>query len=106
MRTWLFPIFLLIVLIGAVAYAAALNLNPVAAAPGEIISGTKRWAGTWNEEAIRVQAGEDLGEPDVTIEITVMRPVFIPNEITVKQGQVVRLLLTRARQWASGYARR
>lgn len=93
MKAWYLPIFLVLVLIAAVAYAAALNLSPAAAAPGEIISGTKRWPGTWNEETIRVQAGEDLGEPDVTIDINVLRPVFVPNEIHVKQGQVVRLLL-------------
>jgi hypothetical protein len=92
MRKWLFPVFLFAVLVAVVFYASALNLSPAAAAQGELISGTKRWAGTWNEEAIRVVAGEDLGEPDVTIEITVMRPVFIPNEIVVKQGQVVRLI--------------
>jgi nitrous oxide reductase len=93
MKAWFLPIFLVLVLIGTVAYATTLNLAPAAAAQGEIISGTKRWAGNWNDEAIRVSAGEDLGEPDVTIDINVLRPVFAPNVITVKQGQVVRLLL-------------
>ncbi len=94
MKAWTFPIILAVVLVGSVAYAATLNLAPgTVTAPGETISGLKRWPGTWNEDTIRVQAGEDLGEPDVTIDVNVLRPVFAPNEIRVKQGQVVRLLL-------------
>jgi heme/copper-type cytochrome/quinol oxidase subunit 2 len=93
MKAWFLPLFLVLVLIGTVAYATTLNLTPAAAAQGEIISGTKRWAGTWNESGLIVAAGEDLGEPDVTIDINVLRPVFAPNEIRVKQGQVVKLVL-------------
>ncbi len=96
MKTWIVPIILAVVLIGAVAFAITLNTSAAGISlggPGETISGLKRWPGTWDEDTIKVQAGEDLGEPDVTIEINVLRPVFAPNEIRVKQGQVVRLLL-------------
>ncbi|MDH5507468.1 MAG: cupredoxin domain-containing protein [Anaerolineae bacterium] len=92
MKTWTVPIILAVVLVGSVAYAATLNLSPQSVALGETISGTKRWPGTWSDETIRVQAGEELGEPDVIIDITVLSPVFVPSEIRVKQGQVVRLV--------------
>lgn len=94
MKTWAVPIVLALVLVASVAYATVLYLSPTTiTGPGETISGLKRWPGTWSEETIRVQAGEDLGEPDVTIDINVLRPVYAPNEIVVQQGQVVRLLL-------------
>jgi heme/copper-type cytochrome/quinol oxidase subunit 2 len=93
MKKWLLPIVLILVFAGAAAYVATLNAPNAVVGPGETISGLKRWPGTWSEDTIKVQAGEDLGEPDVTIDVNVLRPVFVPNEIRVKQGQVVRLLL-------------
>jgi heme/copper-type cytochrome/quinol oxidase subunit 2 len=96
MKAWIIPIILAVVMVGTTVYAILLNLSPAtvfASGPGETISGLKRWPGTWDEDTIKVQAGEDLGEPDVTIDVNVLRPVFAPNEIRVKQGQVVRLLL-------------
>jgi heme/copper-type cytochrome/quinol oxidase subunit 2 len=95
MKAWSAPIVLVVVLVASVAYALVLN-SPGAAQSiglGETISGLKRWPGTWNENTIKVQAGEELGAPDVTIDVNVLRPVFAPNEIRVKKGQVVRLLL-------------
>lgn len=93
MKAWRVPIVLTIVFISIGAYAFVLNTPDEIAGVGETISGLKRWPGTWSEETIRVAAGEDLGEPDITIEINVMRPVYVPNVIRVKQGQVVRILL-------------
>ena len=97
MKAWVVPIVLAIALAGTVFYATMLNLAPASAAaivtPGETISGLKRWPGTWDEDTLKVATGEDLGEPDVTIVVNVMRPVFAPPTITVKKGQVVKLLL-------------
>lgn len=93
MKSWTLPILLVVVLAIVVGYAVTLNSPTIIAGPGETISGLKRWPGTWNEETIRVQSGEDLGEPDVTIDINVLRPVFAPSVVTVKQGQVVLLRL-------------
>lgn len=94
MKTWTIPIFLLVVFAATATYAASLTSTVEIASQGEIISGVKRWPGTWDEDTIKVEAGGDLGEPDVVININVLRPVFAPNEITVKQGQVVKLVLT------------
>jgi heme/copper-type cytochrome/quinol oxidase subunit 2 len=93
MKAWSVPIILAVIFIAIGAYAFTLNTPDAILGVGETISGLKRWPGTWSEDTIRVAAGEDLGEPDVTIEINLLRPVFAPNEIRVKQGQVVRLLL-------------
>ncbi len=65
---------------------------PATAAGEEFVSGTKRDPGTWQEDTIRVQAG-DLGAPDVTIDVNVAMFAFQPSEIRVKQGQVVKLVL-------------
>lgn len=93
MKAWTVPIILTVIFIAVGAYAFVLNAPGEIVGVGETISGLKRWPGTWSEDTIRVEAGEDLGEPDVTIDINVLRPVFAPNVITVQQGQVVRLLL-------------
>jgi heme/copper-type cytochrome/quinol oxidase subunit 2 len=95
MKAWTAPIVLAVVLIASATYAVVINVSPESAplGPGETISGLKRWPGTWDADTIKVQAGEDLGEPDVTIDLNVLRPVFAPNVITVKQGQVVKLRL-------------
>lgn len=93
MKTWLLPIVLAIVLVATAGYVVMLNSPTAVVGPGETISGLKRWPGTWSADTIKVQVGEDLGEPDVTIDINVLRPVYVPNEIRVKQGQVVRLIL-------------
>lgn len=92
MKAWTLPILLAVVLAAIIAYTVTLNPTSITG-PGETISGLKRWPGTWSEDTIRVQAGEDLGAPDVTIDINVLRPVFAPNEIRVKQGQVVLIRL-------------
>ncbi len=97
MKAWAVPIILAVALAGTVSYATMLNLAPASTpgfyAPGETISGLKRWPGTWDEATIKIASGEDLGDPDVTIDINLMRPVFSPPTITVKKGQVVKLLL-------------
>lgn len=93
MKAWSIPIFLTIISIALGVFAYSNNTPEAILGVGETISGLKRWPGTWSEDTIRVSAGEDLGEPDVTIEINVMRPVFVPNVIRVKQGQVVRIIL-------------
>lgn len=93
MKAWSIPILLTIAAVALGVYAFVLNTPGAIEGVGETISGVKRWPGTWEEDTIRVAAGEDLGEPDVTIEINVLRPVFAPSEIRVKQGQVVRLVL-------------
>ena len=69
MKAWSAPIILSFVLIGVAYYATVLNLSPVALGPGETISGIKRWPGTWNEDTIRVQAGEDLGEHTTVVAV-------------------------------------
>jgi len=93
MKAWSIPILLTIAAVALGVFAFVINTPGTIAGVGETISGVKRWPGTWEEDTIQVAAGEDLGEPDVTIEINVLRPVFAPNEIRVKQGQVVRILL-------------
>lgn len=93
MKAWSVPLILVIVFFSLGAYAITINSPAQVLGVGETISGLKRWPGTWSEDTIRVSAGEDLGEPDVTIDINVLRPVYAPNEIRVKQGQVVRILL-------------
>jgi plastocyanin len=97
MKAWSIPIVMAMVLAGTVTYASipilALNSTLDITTPDNTISGLKRWPGTWNEETIKVEIGEDLGPPDITIDVNVMRPVFAPPTITVKKGQVVKLLL-------------
>lgn len=104
MKQWIAPIILAVALAGSTFYAlapgAAPSLMP-GQQPEELISGFKRWPGTYQEETIKVEAGEALGEPDVTIDISALRPVFNPREIRVKLGQVVRL---RIRGLDSGLA--
>ncbi|MBI4497035.1 MAG: cupredoxin domain-containing protein [Chloroflexi bacterium] len=100
MRVWLPVIVLGILVVGTVAYivGARAGAVPLAAQPGtplgEYISGIKRTPGTWKDPSINVGANEaNLGTPDVTIDVDVMRPVFVPSQIKVKQGQVVKLRL-------------
>jgi len=96
MRAWLAPLVLGVLAIAVVAYVVvgSQTAKPTAAAPGEYVAGLKRSPGTFKESSIDVGAQlSTLGEPDVTIDVDVMRPVFLPTVITVKQGQVVRLRL-------------
>lgn len=65
---------------------------PAPAVAQEFVSGVKREPGTWQEETIRVTAG-DLRQPDVTFDVDVFSFGFDPSTIEVKQGQVVKLVL-------------
>lgn len=98
MKSWLPVMMLGLLLAGAVAYIVVFQTPsaPVAMATSKQVDvpGLKRAPGTWQEGTISVgESQESLGTPDVTIDIDVMRPVFVPNQITVKQGQVVKLRL-------------
>lgn len=99
MKVWLAAILLGVLVAGAMVYAAlGFARGPEPAGPvvpgGEHVQGTKREPGTFRDPSITVAAGQEaLGQPDVTIDVNVMRPVFAPSEIRVKQGQVVRLRL-------------
>lgn len=96
MKMWLVTIILAILVVGAGVYVAiaAPRLAP-AAGVAEFVSGLKRSPGTFVEPSINISSGaETLGEPDVTIDILAVRPAFIPKEIRVKQGQVVKLRFT------------
>tara|TARA_B100000315_G_C14546359_1_gene573420 strand:- start:675 stop:1301 length:627 start_codon:yes stop_codon:yes gene_type:complete len=55
------------------------------------VPGDKRMPGDIGNN--KVQSNTTL-EPDVVIEIGVMTPAYLPNTVTVKQGQVVKLVLT------------
>lgn len=97
MKTWLAPLALGILAIGATALVVA---GPpggppsasAAARGADYVPGLKRAPGTWQDTAMTV--GQDgLGSPDVTIDVQLVRPVFNPSQIRVKQGQVVRLRL-------------
>ncbi len=99
MKRWL-PVLVLGLLViiagGAVGVRAGALPSVVATSVpgGEFILGTKREPGTWKVGTINVGADSTtLGAPDVTIDIDVMRPVFLPSQVTVKQGQVVKLRL-------------
>lgn len=97
MKMWL-PVILLAGLLAGVAVYAVLGIEkkPEAtkASTEDFVQGLKRAPGTYSEPSINVGAGpETLGQPDVVIDINLMRPVFAPNEIRVKQGQVVKLRL-------------
>jgi plastocyanin len=87
-----------VLLVGVLAYVGLTitrDRAPVAkASPGEYIQGIKRMPGV-QDGGLSMGSGLDtLGTPDITIEIKAVRPVFIPTEVRVKQGQVVRLLVT------------
>ncbi|MBI4199125.1 MAG: cupredoxin domain-containing protein [Chloroflexi bacterium] len=97
MKAWIGVLLLVILVAGAMAYVAldmARAPEATAARVAEFAPGLKRAPGTFQERSINVGAAlETLGEPDVTIDIIAVRPAFLPNEIRVKQGQVVRLRL-------------
>lgn len=97
MRVWFVPILLAIVVVSAGAFVAIAQQPSgpeIFAGTKELVQGLKRAPGTWSEQSINVgTSNEELGAPDVTIDIQVMRPVFIPTEVRVKQGQVVKLRL-------------
>ncbi len=96
MRAWLAPLVLGVLAIAVVAYVVVGSqaAKPTTAAPGEYVAGLKRAPGTFKEPSIDVGAQQStLGAPDVTIDVDVMRPVFLPTVVTVKKGQVVRLRL-------------
>ncbi|MBI4494922.1 MAG: cupredoxin domain-containing protein [Chloroflexi bacterium] len=98
MKAWLAPIVLGVLVIGAAVYVVLATRVPqptaVATVGGAAVQGLKRAPGTWQAASINVGAPEaSLGAPDVTIDIQVMRPVFVPTQIKVKQGQVVTLRL-------------
>lgn len=97
MKRWIPAMVLAAAFVGLGAYALGPlrpvgSPNVVKAAPEEDVAGTKRTPGTYKQPTINV-GREDLGEPEVTVDIDVMRPVFIPFEVKVKQGQVVKLRL-------------
>ena len=97
-RPWLMAAVPGVLLVGVLAYVTFTIMRdktPVAqASQGEYVQGTKRVPGV-QDGGLNVSSGLDsLGAPDVTIEIKAVRPVFIPTEVRVKQGQVVRLLVT------------
>jgi len=96
-KTWLVSILLAVAIVGAGAFAVVKNAKPSATASAssqEYVQGTKREPGTFSEATIKVSGQDSLGEPDVTIDITLVRPAFMPKEIRVKKDQVVRLRLT------------
>ena len=57
----------------------------------ELVQGTKRIPGTYTVASKAV--GSELGTPDVTIDVDIMSFAFRPDEIRVKEGQIVKLLL-------------
>ena len=98
MRVWFAPILLAVLVVSAGVYIAEARKAPeqseVSSVTSNLVQGLKRSPGTWSERSINVGAtDQELGTPDITIDINVMRPVFIPSEIRVTQGQVVRLRL-------------
>ena len=102
MRAWIVPLVLAVAVAGAVGtytvrlmfFAPTSQSASLSEASQEAVAGLKRWPGTWKEATIKVVRGVlPGGEPDVTIDVDVLRPVFVPSEIRVKKGQVVRLLL-------------
>lgn len=68
---------------------------PTAAAPmDEFVPGYKRLAGTFQRKAEFSRTPRtELGPPDVTLEVSAAIAGFTPNELRVKQGQVVELAL-------------
>ncbi|MBI2862833.1 MAG: cupredoxin domain-containing protein [Chloroflexi bacterium] len=98
MKPWLPVVLLGLLLVGAVTYFLVLQVPsaPVVQATSSHgdVPGLKRDPGTFHEGTIAVvESQASLGTPDVTIDIDIMRPVFLPNVITVKKDQVVRLRL-------------
>jgi heme/copper-type cytochrome/quinol oxidase subunit 2 len=95
MKAWILPIVMAVLAVGAIAYVVVLQpaASPAAATVQEYISGLKRWPGTWEVPTIKVASEPKALQPDVTINVDVMRVVFVPAEIRVKKGQVVRLRL-------------
>lgn len=66
----------------------------IVAAIEEFVPGVKRWPGDYAGESEPVILSvKPIGEPDVVITIDVITSEFRPNEIRVKQGQVVKLIL-------------
>ena len=97
MRAWILSIVLGVLVIGLGAYIIMVRpgaAKPITVVSSEYVPGFKRVPGPFQEASINVVSGqESLGAPDVTIDIDVLRPAFLPNVIRVKQGQVVRLRL-------------
>ncbi|MBI2887209.1 MAG: cupredoxin domain-containing protein [Chloroflexi bacterium] len=99
MKAWIAPVLLGVLLIGAAVYVfgsqgRAAGPQTATAPAREFVAGLKRDPGTWKEVTLKVgTSSAELGQPDVTIDLDVLRPVFVPPQITVKQGQVVRLRL-------------
>lgn len=98
MKAWLAPIGLGILVAGVAGYSVVgprlFQPTEAAVVGGAYVQGLKRAPGTWQEPTISVGAGvQTLAAPDVTIDVQVMRPVFVPSQIRVKQGQVVKLRL-------------
>ncbi|MBI4201617.1 MAG: cupredoxin domain-containing protein [Chloroflexi bacterium] len=97
MKAWLVSILLGVLVVGTGVFAVVKNVKPADSAPissQEYVQGLKRAPGTWSEETINVSTKDGLGVPDVTIDITLVRPAFMPKEIRVKKDQVVLLRLT------------
>lgn len=60
---------------------------------GEYVPGIKRWAGPFGQLAEPIYMPAQPVRPDVTIEVKVYTSDFDPRNITVKEGQVVKLVL-------------
>lgn len=99
MKSWLASLVIGLVLVGAVGFVAMeLIQRPgtevSASTDLETVQGLKRDTGMFYDPSIKVgTSAEEMGAPDVTVDIKVMRPTFIPSEVRVKEGQVVKLRL-------------